>query len=226
MRSRFAVLSSLVAIAAFVLPAAAQIDSVPSPAAVGDTSRVSSASEPAVRVAIPIESIPAPTSDHHLPGAVGFGALIGATAKRATRRKTGAKREVPLYLDSDAHVMRDGDDGKKVNTVIKGAVLVDDTDLTDDEIDELTALRVIRPATNDEIERLERKDADAERTDLIRTQTSEIEQLRARQESERADLEAKSPNDEQRSIQSDRHATQMTKLQEKHVAALNKIDQA
>lgn len=225
MRHRFAVLSSLVAIAAFVLPAAAQSDSTRSPAAAEvSTLPVHSASVSTVRAAIP-RPLPAPHRERAPLSVVGLGAFVGATAKRQTRRKAGVKREVPLYLDSTAHVMRPGKDDKPELLVIPGGVLVDDTDLTDEEIDELTALRVIRHATTEEIDRLEQKGIDEQRAEMLRTQEGEINQLKAQQDVERVDLEAKNPSDEQRATQSDRHGKQLAKLQEKHSAALAKLDE-
>lgn len=197
-----------------------------SPAAVANSS-LGTDSVPTVRAAIlPSRHAPAPGRSHRLLDGMAI-AAIGATSKRkSTRRKAGVKREIPLYLDSDAHVMREDErTGHLATTVIRGGVLVDDTDLTDDEIDELTALRAIRHATTDEIARLEQKDADAERTELMANQAVELEELRARQDAERAELEAKGPTDEQRSTQSTRHSAAMTKLQEKHAAALAKLDE-
>lgn len=57
-----------------------------------------------------------------------------------------APGEMPLMLEGIVHVMRNG----KLHE-IKGPRLVHELDLTQDEIDELTALRVIRLATLDEV---------------------------------------------------------------------------
>lgn len=60
--------------------------------------------------------------------------------------KPGPIGELPLVLEGIVHLTRN----KKLHE-IKGPVFVDETDLTADEIDELTALRVIRLATVEEV---------------------------------------------------------------------------
>lgn len=179
---------------------------------------------PAVRAAIP--SAPShPRSRHRFTDSIGLVAVAGATKKRTTRRSSGKKRDVPMYLDSDVHVMRDNDEGKAVTTVIKGGVLVDDTDLSDDEIDELTARRVIRPATVDEIQRLEAADTAADRADLVKEQQEEIAQLRANQEQARAQLAAKDGVSGDALAKADQKAAMdVASMQEKHSAALAKFD--
>jgi hypothetical protein len=132
-----------------------------------------------------------------------------------------------MYLDSDAHVMRKNEDtGRFETTVVRGGVLVDDTDLTDDEIDELTALRVVRPATGDEIDRLEQRDAEDARAELLRTQETEVAQLRAQHDTDRAALEATGPAPEASRSSPIARQTELTELQAKHAAALAKLDQA
>lgn len=247
MRFRNAALISLVAIAAFVLPAAAQSDSAasPSPAAVDESSPVHSASRPAVRVAItsavqlPTVSVestrsesPVPTREQLPLSTVGFGAIVGATAKkRATRKAAGKKRDVPMYLDSDVHVMRPDEENpkRKVTTIVRGNRLLDDLEadeLTDDEIDELTARRVIRPAKPEEIERSEQQDRAAQREELSAEQTAEITQLRANRESERAQLVAGGVKPEDLVSFDDETASTIAELQTEHAAALAKLDQA
>lgn len=180
---------------------------------------------PAVRAAIP--SVPSlPTSRHRFTDSIGLLAVAGAT-KKTTRRSSGKKRDVPMYLDSDVHVMRpsEADEKKLVTTVIKGGVLVDDTELTDDEIDELTARRVIRPATVDEIQRLEFADTAADRAELVKSQQEELSQLRANQEQSRAQLAAKDGVSADALAKADqKSAMDLASLQEKHAGALAKFD--
>jgi hypothetical protein len=180
---------------------------------------------PAVRAAIP--STPShPRSRHRFTDSIGLLAVAGAT-KKATRRSSGKKRDVPMYLDSDVHVMRpsEADEKKLVTTVIKGGVLVDDTDLTDDEIDELTARRVIRPATVDEIQRLEAADTAADRAELVKSQQEEIAQLRANHEVARATLAQKDGVSADALAKADqKSAMEVASLQEKHAGALAKFD--
>jgi hypothetical protein len=66
------------------------------------------------------------------------------------------RRGRPMFLDSHVDVVRDGEVVR-----IQGGVLVEDTDLSEDEIDELTAHRAIRLATDPEIERADRMAAAA-----------------------------------------------------------------
>jgi hypothetical protein len=130
-----------------------------------------------------------------------------------------------MYLDSDVHVMRENDDGKLATTVIKGGVLVDDTDLSDDEIDELTARRVIRPASVDEIQRLEAADTAADRAELVKEQQEELAQMRANQEQARAALATKDGVTGDALAKADqKNAMEVAALQEKHAAALAKFD--
>lgn len=92
---------------------------------------------------------------------VGAGAALSTGAKRGGRKraKDGAdgaaapRNTMPMILDSHVHLMR----GKEM-VALKGGVLVEDTDLTDDEIDELTARKAIRPATPKELAQLQQAD--------------------------------------------------------------------
>jgi hypothetical protein len=95
-----------------------------------------------------------------------LGLAIGATAKKSTRRTSGKASKLKLLLDSTVHLRRDP---KKPDlTVIDGGVLVDDTDLDDDEIEELKRHGAIRPASAEEIARLEATAENAERAELMR----------------------------------------------------------
>lgn len=191
-----------------------------SPAVAESSSLVPPGPSVGARVATPTQHIPAPSHRHTL-DLVALGAVVGATKKKATRRSAGQKRDVPMYLDSIAHVMRKNEDtGKMENVAIHGGVLVDDTDLTDEEIDELTALRAIRPATPDEIDRLERADADAERAELQKTHEGEVLQLQANQAAERAAAVGKNATPEQLSKLDEKHGAAMATLQEKQAKAL------
>lgn len=154
--------------------------------------------------------------------AMALGGVIGAT-KRTTRRVAGKKRDAPMYLDSEVHVMRENANGSMVTTTIRGGQLVDDTDLTDDEIDELTALRVIRPATSAELDRLDRVDAETARNELVATQAAELSQLRANTEVARSALVAKGAKAEDLVAFDGKASEDVAALQTKHAAALAKL---
>jgi hypothetical protein len=167
-----------------------------------------------------------PRAPHRIPiEALALGAVVGAT-KRATRRKSNTRTEVPLYLDTIAHVQRKNDESGAMETVtIKGGVLVDDTDLTDDEIDELTAMRVIRHATPEEIDRLEQNSVDAKRAELVQSNTAAMDSLKASNASERAAMEADtsvSP-DALAKLDAKQNAA-VEKMQAQHDKALAKFD--
>jgi hypothetical protein len=101
---------------------------------------------------------------------------------------------------------------------------LEDEALTDDEIDELTARRVIRPATVAEVDRAAQQDKAVQREELVSDQTTEIQQLRANREAERAGLVAdgSAPAD---LITFDQATTeQVTNLQAKHADALATLD--
>lgn len=229
---RYRILGGLLAIAACSLYAHIQTDE-PQPATTLTVSASPAAADrasldrpvpvSAVRAAIPLHQLPAPARRHAL-DMVALGAVVGATKKKATRRASGKKTEVPMYLDATAHVQRKNEDTGKMETVaIPGGVLVDDTDLNEDEIEELTAQRHIRPATSSEIERLEQADAAAERKEIVDAQAKETEQLRANQEVEMAKLNAsgKASLEAISALQTE-HAKQTAALQEKQAKALAK----
>jgi hypothetical protein len=64
-----------------------------------------------------------------------------------------AARKVPMFVDSEIHLPGEGKGGVHQPRVIKGGVMLDELEeeLSDDEIDELIALKAIRPATQAEI---------------------------------------------------------------------------
>jgi hypothetical protein len=181
----------------------------------------------AVRASHPLPS----TVPHRIPSAsLLIGAAFGATAKKkATRKAAGKKRDMPMFLDSDVHVMREDPNNEKrmVTTIVRGGRMLDDLEdeaLTDDEIDELTARRVIRPATVAEVDRAAQQDKAVQREELVSDQTTEIQQLRANREAERAGLVAdgSAPAD---LITFDQATTeQVTNLQAKHADALATLD--
>lgn len=179
---------SLVLLAAYALPAIEVVDSHRS---------------------APASHAPLPLSTFSL-----LGFAIGATAKKATRRASGKGSKVKLLLDSEVHLKRDPKSPEL--TKIPGGVLVDDTDLDDDEIEELKRLGAIRPASAEEITRLEAAQEVAENADLMRAQELELSQLRVKQ----AEELAAAPADKQATLQ-ERHAKAVTAMQEKHVKALN-----
>jgi hypothetical protein len=179
---------------------------------------------PAVRAVTSADRRTPTSRQHRAPLEMVALAVIGAT-KRTSRRKAGKKRDVPMYLDSDAHVLRENDEGRMVTTVIKGDQLVDDTDLTDEEIEELTARRVIRPATVPEIDRLEAADTASERAELVRSQQTEIAQLTANNDAERADFATRENTSPDALAKLDqKHAASVAALQEKQAGALAKFD--
>lgn len=65
--------------------------------------------------------------------------------------KAKAARKVPMFVDSEVHLPAKTEG--KPHRVIKGGVLLDEleVELDDDEVDELIALKAIRPATPAEI---------------------------------------------------------------------------
>jgi hypothetical protein len=186
----------------------------------------------AVRAEIAQRRTPVPDRGPRFPIELALAGL--ATARRSAAKKTAAKKtpaktsaakksastKVPMYLDSEVHVTRDNKKGDPVLTVIKGGQLVDDTDLTDEEIDDLTTRRVIRPATVAEIERLSKAPAVKAREELVREQEGEVAQLKA---AHAAALAAAAP-DEKAALQEEQ-ATELTDLQAEHVDALNAFDE-
>lgn len=165
-------------------------------------------------------------------------ALVGAT--KTTRRKSGAKRsDVPLYLDSDVHVPLEDSELKEWRSnappgqpghggapirLIKGGVLVDDTDLTDEQIEDLQTRGVIRPATMKEVQASEARAKADERRELEQQQKTEIQQLQAKQEQARAEATSKNANADQIAKLNERQTAELTALQDKHVKALNAFD--
>lgn len=151
--------------------------------------------------------------------------LAAAAAKKGARR--ARRGDVAMIVDSQVHVMRDNKKGDPELKVIKGGVLVEDTDpeLTEEEIDELTARRVIRPATEAELAAMEQGDVAGEREALVREQEQDVAQLRAKHVAERTKLEegGKLKTPEAVSKLEERQASELSKLQTKHVDALNAV---
>lgn len=148
-------------------------------------------------------------------------AIAGATAKkRTTRRSEGKVAKVPMYLDSEVHVMRDD----KLE-VVRGGVLLDDTDLDEEEIESIQGRGVIRPATPAEIEQLAQADKAQERAAVTRTQQTELQSMQARQASEMAGATNAGKSDADKAKLSEKHAEALTALQEKHTAALNDLSE-
>jgi hypothetical protein len=218
-RLRFA-LASLALLAASAVPAQVP-DTLThhlAPAAVASTtlSQVPPASTPAVRAALSTPHAPATRVPLEL---MAF-AFVGAT-KKTTRRSAGKKRDMPMYIDSDLHVARKDDDKKPYTHVIKGGQLLDDVEddgLTEEEIDEFIARRAIRPATPDEIARLEQAEVNDERTQLQADQARELDALRADQAAELA----AAPENKRAALQ-EKQQKAVDALTEKHVAAVNKL---
>lgn len=163
------------------------------------------------------ESAPTPDRPDMPIEVVGLGAAL-ATAR--TRR--GKRGDVPMYLDSHVHVMREDKKGDPVLKRIRGGILIDDTDLTDEEVDELTARKVVRPASQEEVERLAQSGTEAERTDLLREQEEEMAKLTAKHEMERAELGDGASASKRQKLE-ERQAKELTALQGKHAKALNAL---
>lgn len=216
---------SLLALALLAMPAAtARADSTPQhssyaalepqPGTTFVASAVSLDSLPAFTIATALHH-EAPAPSRRSPGPLsllGF-ALAGATSKKSAprRKRSGFKvPDVPMYLDSAVHVMRDDE-----LVIISGGVLLDDTELTDEEIADIQRHGVIRPATPAELERLQEAESLAAATELAKDQEREMRQLVANQAAELSGVdEAKKP------ALVDKHLKQISDLQGKHATAL------
>jgi hypothetical protein len=156
--------------------------------------------------------------------------LAFAAAARKSSRKRAARKEadsgssdaedVPMFLDSDVHVMVEGQ-----LTVVRGGRLLSEVeeDLSEDQVDELVARRVVRPATPREIEAAESRDAARDRAETVRAQQVEMSSLRAQQEAQLAALEegGRRASEEERSALVSEHAEAMAALRERHAEQLN-----
>lgn len=179
---------------------------------------------PVLRAATLERHAPAPSRRHDLPNySLEAVALAALATKRTTRRQSGKKGKLPMLLDSHVDVVRGehknpvtGRNEPQIERIAPG--LVDDTDLTDDEIDELTARGVIRQAKPDEVERLEQRETDAERATLVREQEAEVSKLRTEHEAALAEAP-----ESKRAALSEKQTKEMTALQAKHAKALNKL---
>jgi hypothetical protein len=224
MRTRFLALPLLLA--------AAALAPTPSTASAQTDQRVSHADSAAPPSAAPLvlyaDSIPtmhiearaslplpeAPKTKHLAP-LMAF-AVAGAVKRRPSRRAAGVKiPDVPMFLDSDVHVMRD-----KELTVIRGGVLVDDTDLEDDEIEELLRHKVIRPATSSELASLDQASSDSAKADLIASQEQEMAALTASHEAATAEAQAAGKSDAQLAKLAQKQSEEVSALREQHAAAL------
>jgi hypothetical protein len=112
---------------------------------------------------------------------IALGAIAGATAVKRSRSNPN------MIVDSIIHVARKDDKGNPTTLVINPGVLADDTELTDDEIDENIARGAVRFANPAELHRLEqiavqRETAkiarDAERTTATMNATADAERQR------------------------------------------------
>ena len=178
---------------------------------------------PAVIQAADTHRSPAPRSHAPLSMFSMLGFAVGATAKskRPTRRarKDVKVPDVPLFLDSDVHVMRDGE-----LTTIRGGVLVDDTELEDDEIEDLIKHRVVRPAKHEELQTIETTGSLTAIEDLKREQDQEIQALQSAHASALAEADASrnfTPAKREKLVAT--QAEELAALQSQHAAALNKL---
>jgi hypothetical protein len=224
----FAPLLALVALAAAspgearaVAPSADSITVEQRPPVVGDSLVLHPALDlPALQVA-DTHRAPAPRSHSPLSMFSMLGFAVGATkSKRPTRRARGVKvPDVPLFLDSDVHVMRDGE-----LTIVRGGVLVEDTELEDDEIEDLIKHGVVRPAKHAELESLETAgNVDAAAT-LAREQEQEIAALQTAHAAVLADADASgnlTPAKREKLVA--KQGEELAALREQHTAALNKL---
>jgi hypothetical protein len=183
----------------------------------------------AVRQSIPLPHSK-PSSSRQVPvDFLAIGAAVGATKKKVTRKSAGKKRDMPMFLDSDVHVMREDplDPRRKITTIVRGGRMLDDLEddaLTDDEVDELTARRVLRPATPAEVERANQTDKAIRREELVADQTTEIQQLRANREGERAALIASGVKPEDLIAFDGDTSEKVADLQTAHAEAVAKLD--
>lgn len=190
MRSRIGFMLSLLVLAATIaFVRSSSGDHWPvqnSPAAAGVFSPVQ-ASVPAVRAAYPI--------DHQLPSAptpfpfevIALGAIVGATS--ASGRNRGQ-----MIVDSVLHVSRKDDKGVPITRAIPAGILLDDVDadikLTDDEVDEFTARRVIRYATPEEVERAEQAKANRDTAKVTQAGDATVAGINAQADAERQRIAA------------------------------------
>jgi hypothetical protein len=192
----------------------------PTPPAHARTPAVSSVS------ALPAH-VPTPTKAPRGPMPIellGF-ALIGATVKRGHKRRATKSDGVPLYLDSDVHVYRVNDEQEKELVVVRGGRPLDDVEeLTDDEIDELTARRVIRPLRPDDAAAIEARQRHEESAKLAAEQAREMELLQVRHEAARSALEEAGAlkTDEKKAQLAEKQEKERASLAEKHSKALAK----
>jgi hypothetical protein len=136
-------------------------------------------------------------------------AAVGATKRRTSRRAKGVKiPDVPLFLDSDVHVMRDGE-----LTVVRGGQLVDDTDLEDEEIEELKEHKAIRPATASELAGLEQQASNDAASELATRHAEDRAKLVASHEQAVSEAQAAGKSE-----------SDVAKLREKQAAQLSTLD--
>jgi hypothetical protein len=101
---------------------------------------------------------PAPTTEPGVPPAPGAAPTLDGTADGEPLRAKHA-RKIPMFVDSTVHLPgeEDKEGRQRAPIVITGGRMLDevqddlDEPLDDDQIDELIALRAIRPATQAEI---------------------------------------------------------------------------
>jgi hypothetical protein len=120
------------------------------------------------------QSIPlSPASPRTLPlNLVALGAIAGATAVKRSRSNPN------MIVDSIIHVARQDNRGNPITLAVQPGVLADDTELTDDEIDESIARGSIRYATPAELHRLEQIAAQRETTMTLLNGRVEAERQR------------------------------------------------
>lgn len=198
------------------LTRATPLDSVtlaPVPSYAFALSRADSVAVPAAQaIASTGHDAPAPSPRPPLSPLIAF-AAVGAT-KRKSRRDKGVKiPEVPLYLDSDVHVMRDGQ-----LSVVRGGQLIDDTDLEDEEIEELKHHKVVRPASAAELAGLEQQAAGDAAAELAARHAEDRAKLVASHEQEVSEAKAAGKSDAQIARLQEKHASQVAALDEQQAA--------
>lgn len=144
---------------------------------------------PAVRAAIVLDyHAPRPA-----PAPLPFKTLALAVAIGATSA-VGRKDRGQMIVDSVLHVSRKDDKGTPVTRAIPAGTLLDDVaddiKLTDDEIDEFIARRVIRVGTTEEIERAEQVKANRESAKVTQAGEATVAGLDARASAERQRIAA------------------------------------
>lgn len=211
---------TLAVLAFALMPAPAPAQAPPDPlASIASTQAVPDPLEPSIAADVLRGHVPVPADGPALPAEPFAIALAVAAAKRG--RKRG---DVPMILDSHVDVMRENKKGDPEPKRFAPGQLLEDTDLTDEEVDDLTKRKAIRPASQEELQQLEKGSVEQERANMIREQEEELAKVRAEHEQQRAEL-GDDASPKKRAALEERQAGEITKLQAAHAKALAKLDE-